>query len=289
MAAGSAIATANAGVSAASQSAAASVAYVQSAATASVAQYQSATSSYQRQPLQPVPQTELSIVSLDNLECILQALWGTTSGSTSQMVQLTATTDLEDFGQASNLFKLPGRTLHNIYRVQNVTLFVQYMTEKRKMDQMYATQADFSVSKELFLYHGTNRMNVENINANGFDRSYSGTNGTVYGKGAYFARDLSYSANDKFSPVDATSGHKFVYAARVLVGRFCQGTPNMQYLPNQESGISFDSAVDNVAYPNVFVIFRDIRAYPSYLFEFSWLSHVEIPLYQIFLITSNLQ
>ena len=268
MAAGSAIATANA-VSAATQPAAASLAYLQSAASASIARLQPHTSSHQRRPLQPVPQTELSNVSLDNLECMLEALWGPTSGSTSQMVQLTDKTDLEDFGQASNLFKLPGRTLHKIYRVQNVTLFVQYMTEKRKMDQMYATQADSSVSKELFLYHGTNRTNVENINANGFDRSYSGTNGTSYGKGAYFARDLSYSAKDKYSPVDATSGHKFVYAARVLVGRFCQGTPNMQYLPNQESGIPFDSAVDNVAYPNFFVIFRDIRSYPSYLFEFS--------------------
>ncbi len=48
------------------------------------------------------------------------------------MVQLNAITDLEDFNQASNLFNLPGRTLHNIYRVQNATLFVQYMTDKRR-------------------------------------------------------------------------------------------------------------------------------------------------------------
>ena len=185
------------------------------------------------------------------------------------MVELTATTDV-DYGEACNLFKLPGRELHHIYRVQNVTLFVQYMTEKRKMDQMYATQADFSVNKELFLYHGTNRRNVESINANGFDRSYSGVHDSgFYGKGAYFARDLSYSADDYYSPVDTTSGHKFVYIARVLVGRFCQGNANMKHLPNQESGIPFDTAVDNLADPNEFVIFRDIRAYPTYLYEFS--------------------
>ena len=122
----SAIATTNAAVPAATQSAAASLSSLQLAATASFALHQSATSSYQRQPLQPVPQIELSNDSSDNLECInvLKAWWRNTSGCTSQMVKLTATTDLEDFGQARTLFKLPGRTLHNIYRVQNVTLFM---------------------------------------------------------------------------------------------------------------------------------------------------------------------
>ena len=219
--------------------------------------------------LQVVPQSELSNVSLDNLECILKVLWGPTSSNSSQMVELTPTTDL-DYGEACNLFKLPGRKLHKIYRIQNTTLFIQYMTEKRKMDQKYSTQADSSVCKELYLYHGTDRRNVESINANGFDRSYSGVHDSgCYGQGAYFARDLGYSAYDYYSPVDITSGHKFVYVARVLVGRFCQGHINMKHLPNQESGIPFDSAVNNLTHPGEFVIFRDIRAYPTYLYEFS--------------------
>ena len=220
--------------------------------------------------LQAVPQSELSNVSLDNLECILQVLWGPTSSNSSQMVELTPTTDLE-YGEACNLFKLFGRKLHKIYRIQNATLFIQYMTEKRKMDQKYANQADSSVCKELFLYHGTDRKNVESINAHGFDRSYSGVHDSgLFGSGVYFARDLSYSAIDYYSPVDITSGHKFVYVARVLVGRFCQGHFNMKHLPNQENGIQFDSAVNNVINPTEFVIFRDTRAYPLYLYEFSW-------------------
>ena len=136
--------------------------------------------------------------------------------------------------------------------------------------QLYAIQADSSSMRyERFLYHGTKRSNVENINAKGFDRSYSGAHATLYGKGSYFARNLSYSAH--YSPVDTNSGHKFVYVARVLVSRhFCVGNQNMQHLPNQENGCPFDSAVDNVAESTIFEIFRDTCAYPQYLYEFSW-------------------
>ena len=260
------MATATAGTSSTTQPLAASFASFQSA----IVHFQNATETrpytYQFLPLQPVPQSELSTVSLDNFERILKGMWSTTSGNTSQMVELTATTD-KDYAEAFNLFKLPGGTLHKIFRVQNATLFLQYMTEKRKMDQIYATQTASSVSHEHFLYHGTNRTNVDNINANGFDRSYSGAaHGTALGNGTYFARDIAYSAG--YSTVDTSSGHKFLYVARVLVGRFCQGFSGMQHLPNQKTGIPFDCAV-NVTTPSVFVIFRDIRAYPTYLYEFS--------------------
>ena len=227
---------------------------------------------HQQRTVPPNERSNTSILSNDHILLHLPATWVPMERNMiSQMVELNVVTASVEYTEARKLFQLANKTIHKIYRVQNPTLHWQYTMEKDFMYQLYAIQAHSSFMRyERFLYHGTKRSNVENINAKGFDRSYSGAHATLYGKGSYFARDLSYSAHDNYSPVDTSSGHKFVYVARVLVGRcFCVGNPNMQHLPNQENGRPFDSAVDNVTEPTIFVIFRDTCAYPQYLYEFS--------------------
>lgn len=223
-------------------------------------------------PLQPVPQDDLSTNPITGLPLTWTPMSVSNGGAPNQFQIVEVVPKLmgdnSEFHEALRLFELPDRKIHRIFRVQNPTLYQQYMAERKKMHRMYDST---TYCNELYLFHGTKRANVENINANGFDRSYAGANATLLGMGAYFARDVRFSAQDKYSLVDQSSGHKFVYVARVLVGRFCQGAPNMQHPPNQgnQAGCPFDSAVDNVAEPTVFVIFRDTRAYPLYLFEFS--------------------
>ena len=100
------------------------------------------------------------------------------------------------------------------------------------------------------------------------DYSFSAT---VYGRGAYFARDASYSARDTYSPSDPASGNKYVYLARVLTGEFTVGSQNMLTPPPKDPNnphISYDSVVDNVQDPQVFVIFQDALVYPEYLIVF---------------------
>ena len=45
----------------------------------------------------------------------------------------------------------------------------------------------------------------------------------------------------------------------------------MQDPPNRPKGYSYDRAIDRATNPSIFVIFRDISAYPLYLYEFSWI------------------
>ena len=100
------------------------------------------------------------------------------------------------------------------------------------------------------------------------DYSFSAT---LYGRGAYFARDASYSARDTYSPPDPTSGNKYMYLARVLTGEFTTGGPNMLTPPPKDPNnphISYDSVVDNMQDPQVFVIFQDALVYPDYLIVF---------------------
>jgi poly [ADP-ribose] polymerase 10/14/15 len=93
----------------------------------------------------------------------------------------------------------------------------------------------------------------------------------AYGNGVYFAVNPAYSAQSQYSRPD-TNGNKRMYICKVLVGEFIQGKGGMK-VPPQKAGaagshILYDSVVDNLAAPGIFVIFHDTQAYPEYLIVF---------------------
>lgn len=88
-----------------------------------------------------------------------------------------------------------------------------------------------------------------------------------YGNGSYFAVNASYSASDTYAKPNP-NGEKFVYVCRVLTGEFALGKQGMVEPPNKASTLLFDSVVDNMTKPNMFVVFHDADAYPEYLITF---------------------
>ena len=92
----------------------------------------------------------------------------------------------------------------------------------------------------------------------------------VYGKGVYFARDASYSARNTYSPRDVKNKNKYIFVARVLTGQYAFGKPSdVQPPPKHSDGKDlYDSNVDDVTNPQIFVIFNDTQAYPEYLITF---------------------
>ncbi len=91
----------------------------------------------------------------------------------------------------------------------------------------------------------------------------------MYGKGVYFARDASYSSSDTYSPKNS-SGHKFILACNVVVGEFCLGktdarTPDLR---DAAKNILYDSTVDNMNNPSLYVTYHDAQATPEYLIVF---------------------
>ncbi|KAL5022626.1 hypothetical protein ScPMuIL_001781 [Solemya velum] len=154
-----------------------------------------------------------------------------------------------------------GRHIVEIYRIQNLSLYRQYTAKKKQVEQHSHTRP-----VEHTLWHGTSVDVVESINENGFDRGYCGRHGTALGAGVYFAVNASYSVSGSYCAPDK-SGHCHIYMASVITGDPVQGSAAMKVLPpkNPKSPhIRYDSAVDNVSNPGVFVIFHDTQAYPSY-------------------------
>lgn len=62
-----------------------------------------------------------------------------------------------------------------------------------------------------------------------------------------------------------------MYLARVLVGDYTVGSPDLHAAPKKTSANptdTFDSTVDQIPNPTIFVVFRDYRSYPEYLITF---------------------
>lgn len=124
--------------------------------------------------------------------------------------------------------------------------------------------------EERDLWHGTSWAILAKILRHGFNRSFAGRHGTLLGVATYFSTDLSYSQRFCDRRGGGKDGTKAVLLSRVLVGRYCKGSPSDVEPPILDmcSGERYDSTVDNVDHPSIFAVFRDFQAVPLYLVEF---------------------
>ncbi|XP_027534842.1 poly [ADP-ribose] polymerase 14 [Neopelma chrysocephalum] len=156
-------------------------------------------------------------------------------------------------------------TIEKIERVQNPFLWQTYQIKKKSICKKNKKE-----NNEKLLFHGTAASSLSTINHCGFNRGFAGKNAAAIGNGTYFAAHASYSAQNQYSVPDA-NGKKHMYLARVLTGQYCAGKPGLITPPPKNPADPtdlYDSVVDNVSNPTMFVIFNDIQAYPEYLITF---------------------
>ena len=91
----------------------------------------------------------------------------------------------------------------------------------------------------------------------------------MYGHGVYFARDARYS--NSYSQPDS-QGNRMMYLTRVLTGEFTVGSSSTVIPPpknpQDDQTVLFDSTVDNVTNPRIFVVYFDSQNYPAYLITY---------------------
>lgn len=92
--------------------------------------------------------------------------------------------------------------------------------------------------------------------------------GTVHGKGVYFARDAQMSTG--YASPNPPTSHRYMYVAKVAVGQYAKSHSSMLVPPPKQgnSNDTYDSVVDNVTNPTIFVLFYDNQYYPEYLITF---------------------
>ena len=98
--------------------------------------------------------------------------------------------------------------------------------------------------------------------SNDFNGIYNCTH--AFGKGVYFARNASYSLDYSESCFENDGNeYKYMSYCRVICGDYCQGESDMVTPDNKtDQNIQYETMVDNVVYPTIFVSTVDNQAYP---------------------------
>ena len=124
--------------------------------------------------------------------------------------------------------------------------------------------------KEKRLFHGTSPGSVEAICKENFDWRLSGKNATVFGDGSYFALNASYSHSYATRDNDSS---QFMFLAKVLVGSYTNGDSRYRRPPSKQpsnpASDRYDSCVDNILNPTIFVTFDIDQCYPEYVIKYS--------------------
>lgn len=159
--------------------------------------------------------------------------------------------------------------IDGIERIQNLGLWQGYVVKREQIFQQIVGsdgngQETLGKYERRWLWHGTKADSVGKILQRGFDRSFRGRNGTKYGQGVYFAVSAKKSMNKRYSIPDEW-GVRYIIASRVMVGKCCLGCSNdvVPEFRNEEANLRYDSTVDKMKNPSIFVIYQDAQAYPE--------------------------
>jgi hypothetical protein len=122
-----------------------------------------------------------------------------------------------------------------------------------------------------WVFHGTDA--IESIITNplaGFQPLASGARlGAVWGSGTYFARDAQYVFGGNFCQ-PAADGKRQMLMCLAMTGFPCLGHPEQRgVLPFRQQPHRYNSSVDSLSSPEIFVVQHPSAAYPAYLVTFA--------------------
>ncbi|KAL3861813.1 hypothetical protein ACJMK2_007831 [Sinanodonta woodiana] len=207
-----------------------------------------------------------------------------------ELVDLTQDSDEFKKVESSFFATLPTQPFQiaYIFRVQNMELWMAYEGQKRSMKVGLERDGQTKEVDERKLFHGTDSVDtVLGICTNNFDFRVCGKNGTFFGRGAYFAQDARYS--HRFTNFNRSTRERYMFLAKVLVGEYTNGFPTYTRPPPKPGGKAhklFDSCVDNIDNPSVFVVFDLKQCYPEYLIcykrleQFPYVDDILVPPFQ---------
>ncbi|CAF3434900.1 unnamed protein product [Rotaria sp. Silwood1] len=181
---------------------------------------------------------------------------------------------LEANAEVQMLLQLPDMLSESwiieIHRVQNPRLFQQYIAYKEKL-------AARSQDTERILYRLAQGHLIDDMCANGFNQSHTDSAFSAYGHGCHYyckAKEINRTAtllaqNHQTIPIRlqqqtlAKPQRRYLFVCKVLVGRQIRGDPSMKTCPP-----GYDSLVDNMTLPEVFVPSYDAQVLPEYLITY---------------------
>jgi len=123
-------------------------------------------------------------------------------------------------------------------------------------------------------FHGAQPSAVDSIVTNpvaGFQPLASGTRtASLWGSGTYFARDAQYVAGSHFCGPPGADGSRQMLMCLLMTGMPCLGDPDHKgVLPFRQKPHRYNSSVDSLSSPEIYVIQHPGAACPAYLITFA--------------------
>lgn len=157
---------------------------------------------------------------------------------------------------------LPTANIQKIQRLQNPYLWRLFQYKKAQLSQRY-DELQLNVQK---LFHGTNVQSIDTICKENFDWRQGIAVQQSYGQGTYFSNSAAtargHCTQDNF-------GRITMFLAQVIIGMVAKGDPSLTRPPcNPSTNALYDTTVDDITAPTVFVKYDKEEYYPEYIIEF---------------------
>ncbi|KAK3105981.1 hypothetical protein FSP39_010098 [Pinctada imbricata] len=156
-----------------------------------------------------------------------------------------------------------------IYRVQNSRLWKSYSMKKLFMThKARLSNGDQTIDERDLFHHAESLERCSKIFTNSFDSRMSATDAMFCcGKGAHFT--LNSNIADQWA--NRNERKRLMLRAKVLVGNYTKGKRSFEcppFIPGEGYSL-FDSCVDDVTSPQIFVTFDTNQSYPEYLIQYT--------------------
>ena len=161
--------------------------------------------------------------------------------------------------------RMPTAKNIKITRIENFELFAHYYLKRGQMMRKFG-----SVSKlnEALLFHGTSAEAALKIAKDNFDWRLAGSHvGQRFGAGVYFTPDVNYASGY----CSRNQSDKCIIVGLVLIGDYTLGSSSIKRPPEKRDlpDELYDSCVNDLLNPSIYVIFDHNQMYPLYKINFS--------------------
>ncbi|XP_073337281.1 protein mono-ADP-ribosyltransferase TIPARP-like [Pagrus major] len=221
------------------------------------------------EPVSDPPAANFNVDPLAEFSSWYPPVWSPFSEQDYSLVDVPAGTQAYQSVQGLFYESLPEIEvdLVSIQQVQNLLHWDKYQRHKAYMQKQHTKSKE---PLERHLFHGTTKEASEEICHNNFDPRMAGVNGTSYGFGSYFAITASFS--NGYTATAHQDDVRHMFLAKVLVGTVSVGKNNLRRPPPIISKTRqyrlYDTCVDNVNKPTMFVVFDSCQCYPYYLIKY---------------------